>query len=278
MVINRPRYDLDSVKEDLKLFFQDNNHQAFNYGSKSTGCNCDSVFYKKQIQVIFENYYPHDVTGKATNELIADNFLKEERIKIGGNKLSISFVYKKQRRYVSAEIKDRIKIVEKFIDDEMNDGCGKQAESLFSHAFEKHQFNIIGRDINSFDGKQWEKSNKDLDFIIEKDGLGYGVEIKNTFDYMPQDEFDEKVAMCQYFGILPLFPVRYASPQQLKIMQDFNGLALIFKTRIFPPGNQKLVTEIWNNFRLPVNVWYDISIPVENMLTSFHSRSLKVDN
>lgn len=124
------------------------------------------------------------------------------------------------------------------------------------------------------EGEKWKKSNKDLDFIIEKDGCNYGMEVKNTFDYMPHDEFVEKLDMCKFLGILPLFPVRFASPQQHEMMKGADGLALVFRTRIFPPGNQKLVTEIWNNFRLPVNVWYSISKPVESILLSYHKRSI----
>ena len=91
---------------------------------------------------------------------------------------------------------------------------------------------------------------------------------------MPQDEFEEKLDMCEHLGILPLFPVRFASPQQHEMMQDVGGLALVFKTRIFPPGNQKLVTEIWNNFRLPVNVWYCISKPTESIFLSYHKQNI----
>lgn len=270
MVWNRLRYDLKSVKEDLRSFFYDNNHRAFAYGSKAYNCNCDSIFYKKQIQVIFEEYYPHDVTGKAINELLSEKFLKEERRIIGSNRLSMIFIFKRSRRYVAAEIKNRIRIVEKYIDDEMNDGCGKQAESLFSHMFEKNQFKIIARDTNSYRRKTWKKSNKNLDFIIKKDGFSYGMEIKNTFDYMPQDEFEEKLEICDYLGLVPLFPVRYASPQQHVMIKEHDGRLLVFKTRIFPPGTQRLVTDIWNTFRLPVSIWYEISKPVENNFLAFH--------
>lgn len=152
MTISRPRYNLQSVKDDLKSFFQDNNHKAYGFGSKATACDCDSVFYKKQIQVIFEGYYPHDVTGKAVNELLAEGFLKEERRTLGNN-IPIIFIFNKSRRWVATEIKNRIKIIQEFSNDEMNDGCGKYAESLFSHMFEKNQFSIVGRDINSYRGK-----------------------------------------------------------------------------------------------------------------------------
>lgn len=271
----KERYSLEEVKNDVKSFFEDDEHWGYEYGSKSISCNKDSLFYKKQIQVIFEEEYPHDVTGKAVNELISEGFLKDEHRKFGPeNNVPIIFVYRKGRRWIAQEAKQRINIVEKYSDDELNNGCGKYVESLFEHLFEKNGFKIIDREVNSYRGAIWKRSARDLDFIIEKDGVSYGVEVKNTFDYMPYDEFLEKLDMCEFLGILPLFPVRFASPQQLEIMRELDGLALVFKTRLFPPGNQKLVTEIWNNFRLPVNVWYSISSSVESIFLSYHDRNL----
>jgi len=153
MVTSPTRYDLDTVKQDVKSFFQDDTHLAYQYGSKATFCNKDSLFYKKQIQVIFEGWYPHDVTGRAVKELIEDAFLKDERCTFGINKnIPIIFVCKKSRRYISSEIKNRIKIVERYSDDELNDGCGKYAEMLLNHMFEKNQFEIVGTHTNSYKG------------------------------------------------------------------------------------------------------------------------------
>ncbi len=271
MVTGRKRYDLKSVKNDIKSFFQDGGHWAYQYGSKATSCNEDSLFHMKQIEVIFEDLYPHDVTGKAIKELVTDGFSKEKQRAFGKkNNIPMIFVFRKGRRYTSSEIKERIRLVEEYSDDELNRGCGRYAESLFNHMFEKSGFKIIRRNTNTYQGRRWKRSKKNLDFIIERDGCVYGLEVKNTFDYMPQGEFEEKLDMCQYFGILPIFPVRFASPQQYEMMKEVSGLALVFKTRIFPPGNQKLVTEIWNNFRLPVNIWDNISKPVESIFLSYH--------
>jgi hypothetical protein len=138
MVTSPNRYDLSAVKQDVKSFFQDDTHRAYQYGSRTTSCDKDSVFYKKQIQVIFEEWYPHDVTGKAVNELIEEGFLKEEPRTFGiSNNIPISFVFQRTRRWFSNEIKSRIKIIERYSDDELNDGCGKYAEVLFNHMFEK---------------------------------------------------------------------------------------------------------------------------------------------
>ncbi|MBM2831985.1 MAG: hypothetical protein HW414_1037 [Dehalococcoidia bacterium] len=177
-------------------------------------------------------------------------------------------------RYVSRRIKQRIEIMERFSDDEANDGCGKHAESLFSHMFEKNQFTILARHTNRFAGRVWTQSDKNLDFIIQKDAINYGVEVKNTFDYMEHNEFQEKVDMCQFLGLTPMFPLRCPSPLQFAIMREVGGLALKFKTRIFPPGFQRLVTEMWNNFRLPVHVWDRIPPNIETNFSNFHQRNI----
>ena len=273
MVPRETRYSLDSVKQDVISFFTNDGHWAYQYGSKATACDKDSVFYKKQTQILFEEAYPHDVTGKAVNELIEDKFLKAETRAFGKNMHAI-FVYRHNVRYTAMAIKIRIKILERFSDDEVNDGVGKYAEILFGHMFERNQFKIIGRNTNTFRSKAWSESDKNLDFIIEKDGISYGVEIKNRFDYMEQDEFEEKLEMCQFLGLLPLFPLRCPSEQQYAQMKDCGGLALKFKTRIFPPGFQGLVTDIWNNFRLPVNIWEEILPPVEVVFFNYHHRRL----
>lgn len=269
MVSGKGTYSLASVKKDIKSFFQDNNHWAYQYGSVATSCNKDSVFYKKQIQVIFEDQYPHDITGKAVNELIDEEFLKAEPRTFEKN-MSTIFVSRRNLRYTALKIKEQIRIMERYSDDELNDGVGKYAEILFSHMFEKNKFHIMDRNTNTFGGRTWSKSDKDLDFIIERDGINYGVEIKNTFDYMPHEEFREKLEICQFLGLLPVFPLRCPSPQQYELMKGDGGLALKFKSRIFPPGNQKLVTEIWNHFRLPVTIWESILPPIEHIFLNYH--------
>ena len=276
MVRSEKRYSLDDVKQDVESFFLDDNHWAYQYGSKATSCNKDSVFYGKQIQVIFEERYPHDITSKAVKELAEqDKFLKTVPSVFGKYKnIPIIFVCRRDIRYTSNEIKGKIVIIDKFSDSSVNDGVGKYAEILFNHVFAKNQFKIIGKHTTTFRGKTWSKSSRNLDFIIERDGIGYGGEIKNTFDYIPYAEFLDKLDMCQFLGLLPVFPVRYASPQQYALMKEVGGMALTFKTRIFPPGNQPLVTDIWNHFRLPVSIWEEILPPIQNRFLNYHYHNL----
>jgi hypothetical protein len=274
MVSREERYNLESVEKDVHSFFQYADHWAYQYGTKATFCDNDSVFYMKQIEVIFEDRYPHDITGKAVKRLAEDGFLRQdERYYREG--MSAIFVWRRDLRWKATEMKQKLQLMAAFTDDEVNDGCGKYAEILFSHMFDKNGFEIVARHANKVKGKKWTKSGRNLDFVIEKDGILYGVEVKNRFDYMKPDEFADKVEMCQFLGLLPVFPIRCPSPSQFTLMGDANGLALKFKTRIFPPSRQKLVTDVWNNFRLPVNVWERILPPIEKNFLDYHKRQCK---
>jgi hypothetical protein len=61
--------------------------------------------------------------------------------------------------------------------------AGYHAEDLFDEAFEYLEFEIHGRNKSDFRGRYAKgkkgKQRPDLDFIIEKDGIVYGVDIKN---------------------------------------------------------------------------------------------------
>jgi len=60
-------------------------------------------------------------------------------------------------------------------------------------------------------------------------------------------------------------------------MKEVGGLALKFKTRIFPPGFQALVTDIWNNFRLPVYIWDKIQTKIEAVFLNYHHHNLSLN-
>ena len=85
----------------------------------------------------------------------------------------------------------------------------------------------------------------------------YGIEVKNTYEYMPLDEFKTKLKMCEFLGLTPLFIVRVRHPNQWKLAAAAGGFVFQFKTKIFPPGQQDLVSRIWLQMKLPVDIWRD---------------------
>jgi len=49
--------------------------------------------------------------------------------------------------------------------------------------------------VNSYDGKTWGATEHDLDWIFVRDGIAWGVEIKNTWAYIDRPEMYAKIFM-----------------------------------------------------------------------------------
>jgi len=269
----KKKYTLKEVKDDLKDFFTNASHRLFAYGTPTPDCNEDCPFHKRNLQVLFEEEYPHDITLKAIQALKQEGFLKQKSVRIDSTE--VHFVYRYNLRYVARLMKQLTELIRQYSDYSISKATGEYAETLFSFMFRLNGFKIAARNVSEYDGTKWVRTQKqDLDFVIEKEGITYGVEIKNTFDYMPAVEFQHKLGICKRFGLVPLFPLRCPSDRQFEMMEDAGGLALKFKTRIFPPGQEELVHNIWNFMRLPVNVWLEIPRRIEQHFLNFHSQQL----
>lgn len=267
------QYTEEEIKEDVKSFFTDVNHWAFDYGTPTPLCGPDSPYHRKQIEVIFESEYPHWATNRAVGALIDEGFLRQRVVQIPN--LELYFVYRRGIRYIARAINQRSELVRRYSDPSVSEATGGQAEIWFLFLFKSNSFDVVGRNTKEYRGIQWTKTEHDLDFIVEKDGISYGVEVKNTLPYMEDDEFNIKVEMCEYFGIRSLFALRYAPYSQIERVAGQLGLILIFKSKIFPPGHQHLVTNIWNFMRLPVSVWKDFPPKLEQIFLSYHDRCIK---
>ena len=265
-------YSDKDVKEDIKLFFQDNNHWVYQYGGLSS-CDINSPYHRKQIEVLFEDRYWHWVTDRAVNTLLKEGFLKEE-IRMIDN-VPIRFVYRYNIRRIKREINKRVKLIKRYSNPIITKAVGNYAEIIFKFMFRAHNFEIAARNTNEYCGKKWEQTSHDLDFIIRKDDIAYGIEIKNTLSYMERDEFDIKLKICKELDLVPLFILRSAPGNQFDEINKAGGFILRFKTQIYPPGQEELVKDIWDLMRLPVNVWKDIPPKIEEIfLREYRKRTI----
>jgi hypothetical protein len=258
----------EDVKEDVRSFFTDPNHWAYQYGTPTLGCNPNSPYHRKQIEVIFENKYFHWYTNRAIDELIKERFLRSEKRDIA------HFVHRSDIRYIKREINRRIKIITRYTDPTITKAVGDYAEMLFSFVFRLNGFKIVGENTNEYRGLKWRKTEHDLDFIVEKDSIVYGVEIKNTLPYMEKDEFGIKLEMCRFLGLVPLWILRNAPAVQFEQMKPDNGFILKFKAHIYPPGQEPLVRDIWENMRLPVSVWKEVPENIVNLFLRQHKKRI----
>lgn len=254
----------EEVKEDVRSFFVNPRHWVYQYGSPTPSCNPKSPYHRKQIEVLFEDRYFHWVTNRAVDDLINEGFLRSDERDIA------HFVYRSDIRYVRREMGRRINIIKRYTDPTITRAIGDYAEMLFSFMFRLNGFKIVGEDTNEYRGLKWDKTEHDLDFIIEKDSVAYGVEIKNTLPYMEKDEFEIKLEMCKFLGLVPLWILRNAPAVQFEQMKPHNGFILKFKAQMYPPGQEPLVGDMWKKMRLPASIWREVPEKLVNLFVKHH--------
>jgi len=210
------------------------------------------VFYLRQLEVYFEKEFFHWITAKAVSELIEEGRLREYKTPLQKG-ITLRFIFHKSHRYYKRQVKKKVEVVREFSGSRIARAYGEQAEILFSNALMKRGFVIEGEDANEFRGKKWTKTEHNLDFIISKDNVVYGCEVKNKLEYIPNDELNIKLDMCNYLGIRPLFIMRYAPKTYINQIYGQGGFSLIFETQIYPLGHEQLVEKIKKILELPAD-------------------------
>lgn len=211
-----------------------------------------SVFYLKQIQVRLERQFFHWVTGFAVRDLIEAGFLQAETVRAGGNaNVLVKFVFRPSHRFRRRQIKKACSIIAAYSEPEISRACGKQAEILFLNALMKEGFGFYGQDTATFRDRKWNETDHDLDFIVTRDGITYGCEVKNRLEYIERGELELKLKMCAFLGVCPLFIMRAAAKSYMQLIVEGGGYGWIFASQIFPLGHERLVERMVKELGLP---------------------------
>ena len=171
----------------------------------------ERVFYLKQLQVLFEKPYFHWITAKALYQLEADHEIQSV-IAESPRGTRVRLFFAKGHRYWKRQARRLLELVDEMSEPQLAMACGEHADVLFFSALTARQFMALDQDTRTYNGKTWEETEHNLDFIIERDGIAYGCEVKNKWDYIDRDELLLKIDLCAYLGLRPLFIVR-ASPK-----------------------------------------------------------------
>jgi len=113
-------------------------------------------------------------------------------------------------------------------------------------------FMPVSQKVGEYNGKKWEKTNHDLDFVFTRDNVFYGCEIKNTLGYIEKEELEVKLEMCDFWGIRPLLIMRYSPKTYNKMIYEKGGFVLIYETQIYELSQETLVDKMKNVLQLPV--------------------------
>ena len=201
----------EEYSEDFEEEIDSYEEEAIDSVQKLFNDNRGKVFYGRQIEVLLENQYFHWVTNRALRVLAGQKIISRQV-----NRMGWGGYYKREASKV-------IKIVEAYSADMVSFAVGQYGELLTLEGFAKFQFVLKGRSVNEFLGKKWTTSNHNLDMIIERDGIGYGVEIKNTLGYINKEEFELKIEMCRFLGLKPVFVARMLPKNWMHVLIEHGG-------------------------------------------------------
>ena len=223
--------------EQLKVFFDEHRKR---------------VFFSRQVEVLYEDTYFHWITNRALRNLIETGNLQTEQRRLASGS-TIKLMWHRSYRYYKRSANDVFKLVETYSRPDVGAELGLHGERMVHEGFALAQFITRGHDTNTFQGKMWTESRHDLDFIFEKDGITYGVEVKNTLGYMDYNEFQIKIRLCQQLDIKPVFVVRMIPGTWVRELARAGGFALILKYQLYPSAYKPLATQVSQELELPVD-------------------------
>jgi hypothetical protein len=214
--------------------------------------NEEEVFYERQLTVIFEKKFFHWITVKALLELAAGGSVNSQVLELVPG-VAIRFFWSRGNRYWKRQATRVINLVRRFSENAFIHAIGFQGEILVDAALPLAGFSQVARNARSFNDKMWSATGHNLDRIVEREGIRYGVEIKNTLPYIPRDEFRIKLELCRSLGLTPLFVSRMAPKSYNNEIINRGGVSWILGTQFYPFGHQDFAAEVRDQLRLPVD-------------------------
>ena len=248
---------IDRAAERLRLFFD---------GSPQ------KVFYSTQIETTLEREFFHWITGKALLEMAGSGEI--QRIPVIVQEKTVHFYAHRTHRYWRREIAGTRALLERIFAPDFTRAVGRHGELMFDAALGRNGFRAEATNTRAWKGRAWAATNHNLDRIITRDGRAYGVEIKNTQNYISRDELTVKIQICTYLDIVPLFIMRFAPKSYIHQVNKAGGFVLLFEHQMYPMGQTPLLTEVRDRLGLKVHSPTDVKEGDIHRLLIWHTKHL----
>ena len=212
----------------------------------------ERVFSSRQVEVAFEDTYFHWVTHRALNLLAEEGAIGREQRKLATG-TPVNFVWHRGNRYTRRQLREVQALIERYSDPAFTAALGQTGELLVSDGLGRFQFVQRGRDAREYAGRRWTKTKHNLDFLFERDGRVYGVEVKNTLPYIHDSELAVKLELCAHLGVVPLFVVRMMPRIWIREVARRGGFVLVLKYHLYPLSHKALAAEVQQTLGLPAD-------------------------
>lgn len=214
--------------------------------------NREQVFFSRQLEVLHESHWFHWITNRALRDLIKAGVIRSEVRPLGSGG-SVSLMWHRSYRYYKRDASSLVRLVEEYADPNIGAALGLQGEALVLEGFARKQFVMHGRNTRGFGEAVWSETAHDLDFVFERDGLAYGVEVKNTLGYMAHEELLIKLRLCGALGVAPVIAARMLPKTWVMDIVRAGGFALVMKWQLYPWAHRDLARRVRTELGLPVD-------------------------
>jgi hypothetical protein len=235
--------------------------------------NRKAVFSSRQVEVRFEDKYFHWITHRALKVLAEERHIRlEQRMLSYG--AAINFVWHRANRYTERQVKEVLALVEKYSELDFTRALGNTGELLVSDGFGRFGFAQRGRNTREFEGRRWTKTDHNLDFLFERDGRVYGIEVKNTLPYITDRELNTKLELCAHLKVSPVFVVRAMPRIWIQDVAKRGGFTLVLKYHLYPVSHKALALEVRSKLGLPADAPGALYDGTMQRFASWHERQL----
>jgi hypothetical protein len=228
------------------------------------------LFYSTQIETFLEREFFHWITGKGLLELAEGG--RVQRASLVVQQKTINFYAHLQHRYWKREQREIANLLERVFDPEFAHAIGRHGELMFDAALGRHGFRAEAKNANEWKGRKWTASDHNLDRIVARDGREYGVEIKNTQNYISHEELYTKIRLCKHLGVTPLFIMRFAPKSYTYEVYRSGGFTLLFEEQMYPMGHNALVAEVRERLGLKIHCPNEVQDGHMQRLLNWHER------
>jgi hypothetical protein len=237
------------------------------------GRNRERVFFSRQLEVQYEKEYFHWITNRAIRELDAMGLIRSEWHQLNTG-TSLKLVWHKSYRFYKRSARNLVSLVEEYSSPNIGGALGLHGETMVLEGFARTRFVMMGRDTNQYQDKKWEETEHNLDFIFERDGIAYGIEIKNTLGYMDRDEFLLKTRLCRVLGVRPVFVCRMLPRTWINELRLQGGFSLILQYQLYPWTHHDLAKRVREELGLPVDTPRHLAEGTMNRFLKWHLKNL----
>lgn len=224
------------------------------------------VVTDRELKVRLEKDIFPWITGRALNAMVREGIVRRVGFvgrKTKGKRIPESFftLYGTEYNKIVARLEEKREI-SRDINAQLTAHAiaGTHAENLFEKAFGELGFKILGRNMSKFRGKEVkarveDRQPPDLDFIITKDNVYYGVDIKNWIKYEAATRFDviKKVKCALDLEVTPFIIARYVDKDTIynEIFKK-GGICYPYGTLLFPPSLDSLADKARDLLGYPI--------------------------